>query len=162
MNKSQLLKTVEQDHFRKDRIPRFDVGDVIKVSLKIKEGEKERLQAFEGVVIARSGAAINEMVKVRRIASGVGVERTLLINSPLIQAIKVVKRSDVSRAKLYYLRGKTGKQAKLKQMGRDKLLQIQAAEAKAMEEEQAESARLAATEAAAKAAEEKAGSEAKA
>jgi large subunit ribosomal protein L19 len=162
MNKSALLKAVEQDHLRKTRIPRFDVGDVIRVSLKIKEGEKERIQAFEGVVIGRMGTGINEMIKVRRIASGVGVERTLLIHSPLIQGIKIMKRSDVSRAKLYYLRNRTGKKAKLKQLGRDKLLQIQAAELKALEEEQASSARQAAEEAAAKAAQEQEVSEAKA
>lgn len=156
MNKAEILKGVEKEHMRQKRIPRFDVGDVVKISLKIKEGEKERLQAFEGVIIGKSGAGINETIKVRRIASGVGVERTLLINSPMIQDFKVMKRGEVNRAKLYYLRGKTGKHAKIKQMRREKLLQIQTSEAKAIEEEQAESARQAAAEAAAKDAEAKA------
>lgn len=156
MNKAEILKDVEQGHLRQKRIPRFDVGDVVKISLRIKEGEKERIQAFEGVIIARSGSGINETIKVRRIASGVGVERTLLINSPMIQDFKVIKRGEVKRAKLYYLRGKTGKQAKIKQMRREKLLQLQAEESKVIEEEQAESARQAAAEAAAKEAESKA------
>lgn len=156
MNKAEILKGIEKDHLRKKRLPQFAVGDVIRIALKIKEGEKERLQSFEGVVIARAGAGLNETVKVRRIASGVGVERTLLLHSPMIDSIKVTKRGEVKRAKLYYLRGKTGKQAKIKQMRREKLLQLQASELKALEEEQAQSARQAAAEAAAKEADAKA------
>ncbi|MCD4814336.1 50S ribosomal protein L19 [bacterium] len=134
------IKGIEKEHLRKKRMPGFNPGDVIKVFLKIKEGEKERIQVFEGTVIGRKGAGINETIKVRRIASSVGVERTFLINSPMINEIKVVKRGEVARAKLFYLRGKTGKSAKIKQMRRDKLMQIQAAEQKAIEAEQAASA----------------------
>jgi len=149
MNIGATIKAVEKEYLKKQRIPRFDPGDVVKVYLKIKEGEKERIQVFEGVVIARKGVGTNETFKVRRIASGVGVERTFLLHSPMISEIKVVKRGEVARAKLYYLRGKTGKHAKIKQMRREKLLQIQASEQKAIEAEQAASALEAAAQAAA-------------
>ncbi len=156
MNIGQTLKIVEKEHLRKKRLPFFSPGDVVKVHLRIREGEKERIQVFEGVVIARKGHSTCEMFKVRRIASGVGVERTFVIHSPMISDIKVVKRGDVNRAKLYYLRGKTGKHAKIKQLRRDKMLQLQAREQKAVEEEQAASAVAAAAEAASQAEKEKA------
>lgn len=156
MNAAEMIRSVEQEHTQGKRIPQFKQGDVVKVHLKIKEGEKERVQIFEGVVIGRKGEGLRETFKVRRIASGVGVERTFLVFSPVIEKLQVVRRGQVSRAKLYYLRGKTGKHAKIKELGRDKLLQIQENERKAMEAEQAESAVQAAAEAAAKEAAEKA------
>lgn len=152
MNIGATLTSIEKDHLKKKRIPGFKQGDVIKVFLKIKEGEKERIQVFEGTVIGRKGTGTNETIKVRRIASNVGVERTFLLHSPMINEIKVVKRGEVARAKLYYLRGKTGKHAKIKQMRRDKLMQLQASEQKAVEAEQEASALEAAAQA--KAAEE--------
>jgi large subunit ribosomal protein L19 len=161
MNVAELIKAVEQDHLKGKRIPAFAPGDVVKLSLKIKEGDKERIQAFEGVVIARKGEGLRETFKVRRIASGVGVERTFLLYSPLIDKIQVIRHGKVSRAKLYYLRTKTGKHAKIKEMQRDKLLALQEDERKAMEAEQAESAVQAAAEAAAREAAEKAEKEAK-
>ncbi len=139
MNIQELLKSVTEDQTKK-RIPQFTPGDVVKIHLKIKEGDKERIQVFEGVVIGRKGVGIGETFKVRRIASGVGVERTFQLYSPLIDKLQVVKHGKVARAKLFYLRDKTGKKAKIKEVGRDKLLQYQAAELKAMEEEQALSA----------------------
>jgi large subunit ribosomal protein L19 len=139
MDIKELLKSVTADQMKK-RIPQFAPGDVVKIHLKIKEGDKERIQIFEGVIIARRGVGIGETFKVRRIASGVGVERTFMIHSPLIDKLQVVKHGKVARAKLYYLREKTGKQAKIKELGRDKLLQLQATEVKAMEAEQAQSA----------------------
>lgn len=156
MNIGQTLTTVEKDHLKKKRIPLFNPGDVVKVHLRIREGEKERIQVFEGLVISRKGHGTNEMFKVRRIASGVGVERTFVLQSPMISDIKVVKRGDVNRAKLYYLRGKTGKHAKIKQLRRDKMLQIQAREQKEVEAEQVASAIAAAAEAASQAEKEKA------
>ncbi|MCK5242928.1 50S ribosomal protein L19 [bacterium] len=146
----EIMKAIEKGHLNKKRIPQFGSGDVIKVHLKIKEGEKERIQIFEGTVIARKGTGTNETFKVRRISSGVGVERTFLLHSPLIKEIKVVKRGEVARAKLYYLRGKTGKHAKIKQMRREKLLQLQASEQKAIDAEQEASALEAAAQAQAK------------
>ncbi len=154
MNTGEIIKSIEKEYRPKRRIPRFVPGDVVKVCLKIKEGEKERIQMFEGVVIARRGTGIRETFKVRRIASGVGVERTFIILSPMISDIKVVKRGEVARAKLYYLRGKIGKRAKIQQMRREKILLIQEKEKQAIEAEQAESALQAANEMAAQAAEE--------
>jgi large subunit ribosomal protein L19 len=155
MNKLEIIKSVEKGHLRKKRIATFSPGDVLKVHLKIKEGDKERIQIFEGMVIGRKGDGVRETFKVRRIASGVGVERTFNLHSPLIEDLQVVKRGDVSRAKLYYLRGKTGRHAKVKQMQREKLLQLQADEMKAIEAEQAASAVQAAAEAAVLEAQEK-------
>ena len=162
MNTGEVIKTVEKEYLKKKRIPYFRAGDVLRVNIKIKEGDKERIQYFEGVVIARKGDGIRETFKIRRIASGIGVERTFNLHSPMIESIKVIKHGEVSRAKLYYLRGKTGKQAKIKQIRREKLLQIQAAEQKLLEAEQAESALQAAKEAEDKAKAEAEKAEAKA
>lgn len=162
MKSAELLKSVEQEQMRARRIPQFSPGDVVKVHVKIKEGDKERVQVFEGVVIGRKGDGIRETFKVRRIASGVGVERTFILNSPMLEKIQVVKHAQAARAKLYFLRGKTGKQSKIKVLQRDKMLKLQEEERKAMEEEQARSAVEAAAEAAAKAAETKAAEESKA
>ncbi len=141
MMKTQVwLDSVEKEHLSHKRVPQFAPGDVVKVHLKIKEGEKERIQAFEGVVITRRGSGTRESFKVRRIASGVGVERTFMLHSPLIEKLQVVKHGQVARAKLYFLRGKTGKKAKIKLLQRDKLLQLQESERQAMEAEQAASA----------------------
>ncbi len=96
-------------------VPAFGVGDTVRVAVEIVEGEKTRLQAFEGVVIARKGAGSRETFTVRRIASGVGVERTFPLHSPRISAIALVRRGKVRRAKLYYLRRKVGKKARVKE-----------------------------------------------
>lgn len=156
MNIGETIKNVEKEYMRKKRLPAFKPGDVIKVFSRIKEGEKERIQVFEGMVIGRKGTHLREMIKVRRIASGVGVERTFNLHSPMISDIKVVKHGEASRAKLYYLRGKTGKHARVRQMRREKMLQLQAQEQSAMEAEQVASALAAAQEAAAAAPEKEA------
>ncbi len=148
MNTAEIIKAVEAENMPHKRIPQFSPGDVVKVHLKIKEGEKERIQVFEGVVIGRRGAGARETFKVRRIASGVGVERTFAVHSPLIEKIQVVKHGQVARAKLYYLRGKTGRHAKIREVHRDRLLQLQESERKALEAEQAETPVLAAPQAA--------------
>lgn len=114
---ANIIDVIEQEGLRTD-IPDFRVGDTVKVFVKVIEGSKERLQAFEGVVIARKNGSIRETFTVRRLASGVGVERTFPLHTPKIHHIEVVRRGKVRRAKLYYLRGRTGKAAKIKQRGR--------------------------------------------
>ena len=98
----------------KSDIPAFNVGDTVKVHVKIKEGNRERIQIFEGFVLKRQGGGIGETFTVRRIASGVGVEKTFPIHSPLVDKIEVVRRGRVRRARLHYMRQRTGKSAKIK------------------------------------------------
>ncbi len=98
----------------KESIPEFSVGDTVKVFVKIKEGDKERLQAFEGVVIARKNGGIRETFTVRKISYGVGVEKSFPVHSPKIASIEVVRKGKPRRAKLYYVRNLTGKAAKVK------------------------------------------------
>ena len=108
-----VLSSVVQDYLKTD-IPAFNVGDTVKVHVKIKEGNRERIQIFEGFVLKRQNGAIGETFTVRRIASGVGVEKTFPIHSPLVEKIEVVKRGKVRRARLHYMRARTGKSAKIK------------------------------------------------
>ncbi len=100
----------------KSEVPSFNVGDTVKVSVKVIEGTRERIQVYEGIVIAKRGGGISETFTVRRISFGVGVERTFPLHSPKVADIKVVKKGSVRRAKLYYLRGLTGKAAKVKEI----------------------------------------------
>lgn len=99
----------------KDGIPQFRPGDTVKVYSKVVEGGKERTQLFEGVVIVRKGGGSNESITVRRVAHGVGVEKTFLLHSPRVERIEVGKRGDVSRSRLYYLSEKVGKAARIKE-----------------------------------------------
>ena len=108
-----VLSSVVQDYLKTD-IPAFNVGDTAKVHVKIKEGNRERIQIFEGFVLKRQNGGIGETFTVRRIASGVGVEKTFPIHSPLVEKIEVVKRGKVRRARLHYMRARTGKSAKIK------------------------------------------------
>ena len=108
-----VLSSVVQDYLKTD-IPAFNVGDTVKVHVKIKEGNRERIQIFEGFVLKRQNGGIGETFTVRRIASGVGVEKTFPIHSPLVDKIEVVKRGKVRRARLHYMRARTGKSAKIK------------------------------------------------
>jgi len=96
-------------------IPPFRAGDTLRVNVRVKEGEKERLQAFEGVCIARRGAGVSETFTVRKISNGVGVERIFPVHSPMLAEITVVRRGRVRRAKLFYLRNVTGKSARIKE-----------------------------------------------
>ena len=112
---SDIIANLTKDQIRTD-LPQFNIGDTIKIHVKIKEGSRERIQMFEGTVIAKKHGGINETFTVRRISYGVGVERTFPVNSPKIAAIDVVRRGKVRRAKLYYLRGLTGKAAKIKEI----------------------------------------------
>lgn len=108
-----VLSSVVQDYLKTD-IPAFNVGDTVKVHVKIKEGNRERIQIFEGFVLKRQNGGIGETFTVRRIASGVGVEKTFPIHSPLVEKIEVVKRGKVRRARLHYMRARTGKSARIK------------------------------------------------
>ena len=113
-----VLKDIVQDYIRED-MPVFNVGDTLKVHIKIKEGARERIQVFEGFVLKKQGGGVSQTFTVRRIASGVGVEKTFPINSPKIDKIEVVKHGDVRRAKLNYMRQRTGKSARIKSKERD-------------------------------------------
>ncbi|MEM7341258.1 MAG: 50S ribosomal protein L19 [Actinomycetota bacterium] len=109
-----LTELVEQDQLKAD-IPEFAPGDTVKVHVKVVEGNRERVQVFEGVVIARRGSGIGETFTVRKLSFGVGVERCFPLHSPIIDKIERVTRGDVRRAKLYYLRDRVGKAAKVKE-----------------------------------------------
>ena len=108
------LKTITEGCIKNER-PQFNVGDTVRVDVRIKEGERERVQAFEGVVIAKRNRGLNSSFIVRKISSGEGVERTFQTYSPLIASIEVKRRGDVRRAKLYYLRDRSGKSARIKE-----------------------------------------------
>lgn len=111
---SSIINEIEREFLRSD-IPAFRPGDTVRVMVKVVEGNRERLQAFEGVVIKRQGAGVNETFTVRRISYGVGVERTFPVHSPRLASIEVVRRGVVRRAKLYYLRNLTGKAARIRE-----------------------------------------------
>ena len=109
-----ILDLVDNKSLRDD-IPEFQAGDTVKVHVRVVEGNKERVQVFEGVVIARRGSGINESFTVRKLSFGVGVERTFPLHSPIMQKVEFVTRGDVRRAKLYYLRDRIGKSAKVRE-----------------------------------------------
>ena len=108
------LKELVAPMLKEDK-PNFNIGDVIRIGVKIREGEKERIQAFEGTVIAKNNSGIAETFTVRRVAYGVGVERVFPIHSPNVTDIKVIRRGKVRRSKLYYLRERVGKAAQVKE-----------------------------------------------
>ena len=107
-----IIKKIEQEQMKQD-VAKFNVGDTVKVHCRVVEGGKERVQIFEGLVIARRGADVNASFTVRKISYGEGVERVFPLYSPNIDSITVVRKGDVRRAKLYYLRGRTGKSARI-------------------------------------------------
>lgn len=109
-----IIEVLEQEQLKKD-VPQFHPGDTVRVHVKVVEGTHERIQMFEGVVLARQGSGIREMFTVRRVSYGIGVERTFPIHSPRLAKIDVVRRGSVRRAKLYYLRKLTGKAARIKE-----------------------------------------------
>ena len=111
---SNIIAQIEKEHM-KENVPQVEVGDTVKVFVKVVEGTKERLQAFEGVVIAIKHGSVRESFTVRRVSYGIGVERTFPLHSPRIDRVEVVRKGKVRRAKLYYLRDLTGKKAKLKE-----------------------------------------------
>ena len=113
-----IIRAIEQQQIKQD-IPEFHVGDTVKVHYRITEGNRERIQVFQGVVIRRQGASARETFTVRKISFNVGVERTFPVHSPKIDKIEVVRLGQVRRAKLYYLRDKVGKAAKIKEAARN-------------------------------------------
>ena len=115
---SEIIKSIEKAQLRTDR-PDFNVGDTLRVFVKVVEGNRERLQAFEGTVIARRNGSCRETFTVRRVSYGIGVERTFPLHSPRVDHIEIIRRCKVRRAKLYYLRGLQGKAAKIKDVSRD-------------------------------------------
>ncbi len=108
-----IVDQIEKENLR-ENAPKVNVGDTVKVFYKIKEGDKERIQAFEGVVISKKNGSIRETFTVRRISYGVGVERTFPVHSPLIDRVELVRKGKPRRAKLYYVRNLTGKAAKIR------------------------------------------------
>lgn len=111
---AQLIRSIEEEQLKSD-LPEIYVGDTVKVGVRIREGEKERVQPYEGTVIAMRNGGINETITVRKVFQGIGVERVFLVHSPLIESIKVVRRGKVRRAKLFYLRDRVGKATRVKQ-----------------------------------------------
>lgn len=111
----EVIRAIEAEQLRSD-LPSFNVGDTVKVHVKVKEGNRERIQVFEGIVLKRQNGGLRETFTVRRISYGVGVERTFPVNSPIIDKIDVVRRGKVRRAKLFYLRTRVGKAAKVKEL----------------------------------------------
>jgi large subunit ribosomal protein L19 len=109
-----IMETIKREGLR-EGIPDFRPGDTVRVSVRVREGEKERLQAFEGVCIARRGGGISETFTVRKVSGGIGVERVFPLHSPLVAKIDVVRRGRVRRAKLYYLRKLAGKAARIRE-----------------------------------------------
>ncbi len=112
-----IIEQLEKEHIEElnKEVPEFAPGDTLRVNVKVREGERERIQAFEGVCLARSGGGLNESFTVRKISFGEGVERVFPVYSPLVDSITVVRRGKVRRAKLYYLRERRGKSARIKE-----------------------------------------------
>ena len=110
-----IIRAIEQQQIKQD-LPEFHVGDNVKVHYRITEGNRERIQVFQGDVIRRQGESVRETFTVRKISFSIGVERTFPVHSPKIEKIEVTRKGDVRRAKLYYLRNKVGKAAKIKEM----------------------------------------------
>lgn len=115
MNITEIIKSVEQEQL-KSQVDEFRVGDTVRVHGKIKEGNRERIQVFEGIVLKRQGGSNRETFTVRKFSNGVGVERTWPLHSPNVEKIEVVRHGKVRRAKLNYLRGRVGKRAKVKEL----------------------------------------------
>ena len=114
---NEIIRAIEKEQIRED-LTQFNIGDTIKVHVRIKEGNRERIQVFEGTVIKKQNGGLRETFTVRRVAYGLGVERTFPINAPIIDKIDVVRRGKVRRAKLFYLRDRVGKAAKVKELTR--------------------------------------------
>lgn len=115
MNASEIIKSIEAEQLKAE-VPQFNVGDTVKVYGKIKEGNRERVQVFEGTVIKKQGGSNRATFTVRKISNGVGVEKTWPLHSPNVEKVDIVRRGKVRRAKLYYLRDRVGKAAKVKEL----------------------------------------------
>jgi large subunit ribosomal protein L19 len=130
---SKIIEQIERDQLRSG-IPQFKAGDTVRVHFQVIEGERRRIQNFEGVVLKRQGAGVRETFTVRKLSFGVGVERTFPLHSPKIDKIEVLAIGDVNRAKLYYLRGRVGKKARIREIRQDRVKGAPAAEAAAPKE----------------------------
>lgn len=115
---SEIIRSIEASQLRSEKLPAFRVGDTLRVYVKVVEGNRERLQAFEGTVIAKRNGSSRETFTVRRVSYGIGVERTFPVNSPRVDHVEIIRRGKVRRAKLYYLRDRQGKAAKIKEARR--------------------------------------------
>ena len=109
-----LIENIEKDYLKQD-LPDFNSGDTVKVNVKVSEGNRERIQTFEGVIIEVNNSGINKTITVRKLSFGVGVERIFPVHAPIIDSIEVVRKGKVRRSKLYYLRDRVGKSAKIKE-----------------------------------------------
>lgn len=114
---NEIIKALEEAQLKKE-IPAFNVGDTVRVYARIKEGQRERLQMFEGIVLKRQNGGVRETFTVRRLSYGIGVERTWPVHSPNVDSIEVIRKGKVRRARLYYLRERVGKNAKVKELRR--------------------------------------------
>jgi large subunit ribosomal protein L19 len=114
MSKNKIIEQIESEQLKSD-VPEFGAGDTVVVQVRVREGNRERLQAYEGVVIAKRNRGLNSAFTVRKISHGVGVERTFQTHSPQIESISVKRRGDVRKAKLYYLRERSGRSARIKE-----------------------------------------------
>lgn len=116
INANAIIQSIEADYLKdKGTLPSINVGDTVKIGVRIQEGGKERIQPFEGTIIAMRNGGINETITVRRVFQGVGVERVFMIHSPVVANIQIIRRGKVKRAKLYYLRDRVGKATRIKQ-----------------------------------------------
>ncbi|MFB3850298.1 MAG: 50S ribosomal protein L19 [Acidobacteriota bacterium] len=113
-----IRETIEKEQMRSD-LPQFKAGDTVKVHVKVREGDKERIQVFQGIVIAKKHGGIRETITVRKVSSGIGVERVFPLHSPIIDKIEVVQEGRVRRAKLYYLRDLKGKKARISELRKE-------------------------------------------
>jgi len=109
-----LIKSIESDYLKED-LPSFNSGDSVKVNVKVSEGNRERIQTFEGVIIAINGVGVNKTITVRKLSFGVGVERIFPVHAPIVDSIEITRKGKVRRSKLYYLRERVGKSAKIKE-----------------------------------------------
>jgi len=136
---SKIIEQIERAQLRSG-IPQFKAGDTVRVHFQVIEGERRRIQVFEGIVLKRQGAGVRETFTVRKQSFGVGVERTFPLHSPKIEKIEVMAIGDVSRAKLYYLRGRVGKKARIREIRQDrsKLAAVEAPEPDEVEEDDVE------------------------
>lgn len=115
MNASEIIKSIEAEQLKAE-VPEFAVGDTVKVHAKIKEGNRERIQVFEGVVVKKQGGSVRATFTVRKNSNGIGVEKTWPLHSPIVEKIEVTRHGKVRRAKLFYLRDRVGKKAKVKEL----------------------------------------------
>lgn len=112
---NEIIKSIEAEQMKAEA-PKFNTGDTVRVHAKVKEGNRERIQVFEGTVLKKQGGSSRETFTVRKISNGVGVEKTWPLHSPIVEKVEVIRRGKVRRAKLFYLRGRSGKRAKVKEL----------------------------------------------